>query len=619
MKNALVFITIITQTCSFGQNSEANLLANQSAAKTVTIDLNDSNLQDWDPFFLVTKEQPKPASDYGLKKELLHQQRLAHKNTNTILNDGRSTIAPIPILLENFAANNAQGTPNDNHIAVSNDGKIVSVVNTNFRVYNDAGTQLQQRSLTSFTSAFGMLQNISDPRIIYDPLTDRFILIFFSGTTSSTTKIIVCFSKTNDPTAQWNVYSLNGNPLNDTTWSDYPIVTISDKDLYMTFNHLKDGFDWKSGFRYAAIWQIQKQEGYDGDSLKFNYWSNINFGGKPLWSICPLQGSLTSPTAANYFLSVRPGDLTNDSVFIHTISDSYSSGNAQLSTMLAKAPLTYGLPPNAAQKGGQYLATNDARVLCGIYENNKIQYVQNTVNPQNMMASVYVGEIDNPSSVSPALSAQIITNDTIDFGYPSIVYMGNNSFDNRAMITCSHSTTNTYPGTVAFYKDAQGNISDPLIIKTGESAVDILQDSVERWGDYTGIQRKFNKPNTAWISGSYTPTNQVWRTWVAKVANGDSSKVSSIKNTSPISRPTVYPNPTAERFSVQVSLPTNNYCKFELYDNNGRLVRLLQEDNFKAGDGIYSFNTNYLPNGTYFLKISNRGVLLQSEKISILR
>jgi hypothetical protein len=72
------------------------------------------------------------------------------------------------------------------------------------------------------------------------------------------------------------------------------------------------------------------------------------------------------------------------------------------------------------------------------------------------------------------LSAQIISNDTIDFGYPSIAYMGNNSFDHRAMITCSHSTTNTFPGTVAFYKDAQGNISDPLIIKSGESAVEYL-------------------------------------------------------------------------------------------------------------------------------------------------
>jgi cytochrome c-type biogenesis protein CcmH/NrfF len=40
------------------------------------------------------------------------------------------------------------------------------------------------------------------------------------------------------------------------------------------------------------------------------------------------------------------------------------------------------------------------------------------------------------------------------------------------------------------------------LLKSGESAVDILQDSVERWGDYTGIQRKFNEPNTAWISGS---------------------------------------------------------------------------------------------------------------------
>jgi len=616
MKNSLLFLLILSFHCSNAQNSESKLLSNQSAAKLETIDLNDPTLEDWDPFFLVTKEQPKPASDYGLKKELLHQQRLAHKNSSTLFNNSRSTIAPSPILLNNFAANNAQGTPNDNHIAVSNDGKIVSVVNTNFRVYNDAGTQLQQKALSSF---LGSVQNISDPRIIYDPLTDRFILIFFSGTTSNTTKIIVCFSKTNDPTAQWNVYSLNGNPLNDTTWSDYPIVTISDKDLYMTFNHLKDGFDWKSGFRYAAIWQIQKQEGYDGDSLKYNYWSNINYGGKALWSICPMQGSYTSPTTENYFLSVRPGDLTNDSVFIHTISNSYSSGIAQLSTKVVRAPLAYGLPPNAAQKGGQYLATNDARVLCGIFENNKIQYVQNTINPQNMMASVYVGEIDNPSSASPTLRAQLITNDTIDFGYPSIAYMGNNAFDQRAMITCSHSTTNTYPGTVAFYKDAQGNISEPLIIKTGESAVNILQDSVERWGDYTGIQRKFNEPNIAWISGSYTPTNQVWRTWVAKVTNEDSSEVSSIKTAEQKPLNHVFPNPTSERFSVQISLPYNNFCRFEILDQAGRLVHLLHEDNFKAGEGVYSFNTQHLANGTYFLKISDRGQLLQSEKIVIVR
>jgi hypothetical protein len=163
-------------------------------------------------------------------------------------------------------------------------------------------------------------------------LTDRFILIFFSGTTSSTTtKIIVCFSKTNDPTAQWNVYSLNGNPLNDTTWSDYPIVTISDKDLYMTFNHLKDGFDWKSGFRYAAIWQIQKQEGYDGDSLKYNYWNNINLQQQTaLERLRHARQSDFTQRRPIYFLSVRPGDLTNDSVFIHTISDSYSFGQCTI-------------------------------------------------------------------------------------------------------------------------------------------------------------------------------------------------------------------------------------------------------------------------------------------------
>jgi hypothetical protein len=41
MKNTLVFIAIITQTCLFGQNSEAIYWLTNQAAKTVTIDLND--------------------------------------------------------------------------------------------------------------------------------------------------------------------------------------------------------------------------------------------------------------------------------------------------------------------------------------------------------------------------------------------------------------------------------------------------------------------------------------------------------------------------------------------------------------------------------------------------
>jgi hypothetical protein len=234
-----------------------------------------------------------------------------------------------------------------------------------------------------------------------------------------------------------------------------------------------------------------------------------------------------------------------------------------------------------------------------------------------MTAAVYVGEVDNPSSATPTITGQIISNDTVDFGYPSICYMGNNAFDNRAMITCSYSSPDTFPGTVAFYKDASGNVSDMLVIKQGQAPVDVLGDTIERWGDYTGIQRKYNEPNVAWLAGSYVYPSQAYRTWVAKVVNPDSSLLSSVSS-APVVIPTqVFPNPASEKFSVKIHLPEGNFTRFDLYDANGRLVRTLLEDKCKAGTSIFSFNTQYLLAGTYFLQINSKGKLLKTEKIVV--
>lgn len=597
----------------FAQNTQ--VLRQQSTPLAKKIQLTD--LQDWEPVLITVKEQPKPAGDYGSRKEYLRQwQRLG---TATPANGSSRSQAPTPVMLNNFTANSgAQGVPNDNHVAVSDSGIVVSVVNTQIRIYNDTGTQLQYKTLSAFANSLGFLSVTSDPRVLYDPVAKRFIIVFFSGINSVTTKIVVAFSETSDPTKQWNVYALSGNPLNDTTWSDYPIVTLSDKDLFMTFNHLKDGEGWKTGFRYSAIWQIDKQRGYDGDTLQYNYFHHIASQGLPVWSVCPVQGGSQPSGPETYFLSVRPGDLQNDTVFLHKISDSYQSGNAQFSSRILKTPVAYGFPPDARQKDGQYLATNDARVLCAMIENNKIQYVQNTTSSSTLSSGVYIGEIDDPSGSNPTVTAQIIADNTVDYGYPSVAYIGNNSFDHRAIITCSHSPADTFPGTVAFYKDATGNISAPLIIKQGDRAVDVLQDTVERWGDYTGIQRKYNEPNTVWLSGSFGASTQVWRSWVAKVVNTDSNIVSGLKEAAAITAK-VFPNPTTERFSVEIHLPTDNYTRFALYDANGREVKVLLEDNCKAGVSIFSFSTAHLQAGTYFLHISNKGQLLRTEKVVITR
>jgi hypothetical protein len=158
-----------------------------------------------------------------------------------------------------------------------------------------------------------------------------------------------------------------------------------------------------------------------------------------------------------------------------------------------------------------------------------------------------------------------------------------------------------------------------LIVKTGERAVNVLQDTVERWGDYTGIQRKYNESNTAWLCGSYAYPSQSWRTWIAKVVNSDSSIVSSVNEVSTSTETKIFPNPSSEKFSVQFESSKENFTRFNLYDVSGKLVRTLLEDNLKAGTNIFSFSTEYLSDGTYFLDISDRNKSLRTEKIAIHR
>ncbi len=64
-----------------------------------------------------------------------------------------------------------------------------------------------------------------------------------------------------------------GKPINDTVWSDYPIVSQTKEDLFFTVNLLANGSSWEEGFREAVIWQIRKSDGYSGDSLHKNFFS----------------------------------------------------------------------------------------------------------------------------------------------------------------------------------------------------------------------------------------------------------------------------------------------------------------------------------------------------------
>ncbi len=565
----------------------------------------------YDANVLNIKQQPHPASGAEILKQDLNTERFKKQQQVALNKTATTNSASTPILIKGFPANSSNSVPNDNHLAVSNGGKIVSVVNSNIRVYDTSGTSIFSKGLSAFSNAIGTFSGISDPRILYDQEADRWVVLYFSGYFASTSTIIVGFSKTNDPAGLWNFYKVPGNPFNDTSWSDYPILTLTKDELFFTFNLLKDGVvDWRTAFKQSVIWQIDKQKGYNGDSLITKVWSDIKYNNKPLWNICPAQGGKGLQSGGVYFVSVRPSDLRNDSVFVTYVSNTIKSGNAQLTTQVYKQDKTYGLPPNVPMPNGNYLQTNDARVLSATIENNMLHYVQNTIDTTFNTAAVYYGRIINPQNVNPILTGTIIKNDTMDYGYPSIAYTGGGAFDHSVMITCSHSSQKVKPGTSVFFADRNGQISPQLRCKDGDGWINALLDTNERWGDYTGIQRKYNEPGMAWLCGSYgDPSSGLYRTWISKVKSTDAT-LGITRNTATVPYSLLYPNPTSTIVTVEFETSHKAAISADVYDLTGKLVAHVYEDAAKDGLNRFSFNTQALPKGNYLLKIfANEGVL----------
>ncbi len=425
------------------------------------------------------------------------------------------------------------GTPLDNTMAISNDGFFLASVNskvygydfnadtTSFETFGSANTVTFERFADSLD--FDADDFPFDPKLLFDPIHERFIITFLAGRSPSDSRIVVGFSTSSNPAEPWHVYEVPGNPQNVNNWTDYPAFAITEEELFITVNLIEEGVSWQEGFRGSIIWQIPLENGYSGSSsLDATLYDDVRYDGEFIRNLCPVEGGV-GPLGPNmYFLSNRNFDLANDSVFIAEVTNTAASGNAQLTVKHLKAELPYGMPPNGRQadtdlsdptKGFQ---TNDSRMLGAFLHNNTIQYVANTINFETGLAAVYHGIIDHVDEGAAFLHGRIIGDSIRDFGYPNIAFTGTRDDESEAIIAFNHTSPTDFAGvSCVYYSDCDG-YSSPLTLKTGDNYVDNFADgdSYERWGDYFGIQRVFNEPGKVWTTGFYGLADRKSSIWV---------------------------------------------------------------------------------------------------------
>jgi hypothetical protein len=397
----------------------------------------------------------------------------------------------------------AGGIPSDNTLAVSNDGILLLAMNSFIYAHDIAAdTAIFENYRITLNAVAGgsPFSSYYDPKLYYDPIADRFILTFLLGNQPENSKVILCFSQTNNPNDGWHVYVLPGNPLDNNRWTDFPSIAMTEDHVYFTANLIIPDVSWQIGFDGSIIWKADKHAGFNGDDIDAVLFSDIRYEGRYIRNLNPVQGA-TGIADEMFLLSNRNFDIENDTIFMVRVA-----GDTLLEIQALKTDLPYGLPPNARQFNTNPsnpiygLQTNDARVLAAIQFCDQIQFTANTINPETGFCAVYHGIIYNYKD-QPSVSGNIIGDTVMDIGYPSIAWTGNEECDREVIIGFNITSFEHFPGVGAIYMNNQGHYSPILIVKEGLNYVQRLSGSYQRWGDFSGLQRKYNERNKVYAFG----------------------------------------------------------------------------------------------------------------------
>src|SRR5687768_2342534 len=342
-----------------------NTLFGQYTSSTYTdelkaeVDMDQFN----DPYAFKIKyhEAPHPSGKAAMRAYLrqrkLDAQKATPLNPNAIIAQ-RGSVPP-PEILASFSGNNQiTGTPLDNHLAVNENEEIVSTINTHMLVTNTVGFWMGSYQLENFFSAVGSNNIFFDPRLIYDPVEDRFIMALINGNECDDSQIVLAFSKTNNPRGAWNLYAIDGCLNDDGTFADYPMLSITDTEFFLTYNAVHSDSTWQAGFYGSQIHQLNKMNGYNGEPLNRRVWKDVSYNGRLLRNICPVRNADETLPSSMYFLSTRNFDLTNDTIFFIHLDGEQSDSNATLDISYRLLDIPYGVPPYAVQPRDS-LDTND--------------------------------------------------------------------------------------------------------------------------------------------------------------------------------------------------------------------------------------------------------------------
>jgi len=420
---------------------------------------------------------------------------------------GAGSTAARAAILEQFQGGNLNQSnfvPPDMGGAVGS-GYVVQLLNGVATIDSTTGTQVSQTSLNTFFS--GITTGISDPRIIFDPSSQRW---FASAITtpapvgSVSNNILVAVSAGANPTGGFTTLSFPS--ANSSTFADFPTLGVNGAAVTIGTND----FSTSTGsYLNSSLYSIPKSSLTAATPTLANQSSFIQISslGAAPQAATNAAGGGTSTTV----LSVTTNQAGTQNFYtVSTVSGANAAGASLTSNGSVAQPFSNRLIA-PTQPGGATYDPGDNRISSGAYQVGNNIYFANTVSTgtQDQIAWSIL------NTVTQTVTTGLIGMGGLDLTYGSISANANGTFvvtfngsGSGQNITdyyaiCS-AITNTCAAPQTVYPSPASNYSN-------------APGGTNRWGDYSWTTVDPTNPNNFWLFQEYALTNSTWGTIITEV------------------------------------------------------------------------------------------------------
>jgi hypothetical protein len=399
-------------------------------------------------------------------------------------------------------------TPPDNGLAVG-PNHVVEMVNSSGTIWNKSGGDpIQLFDLNKFFLV-PSTYSFSDPRVLYDQMSQRW---FASGvafvTPSFGSLIVIAVSKNSDPTGTWFQYSAD-NSSNVT--HDQPKFGVSDDKFVISWN------DFLSAqfFQGASTWIFEKSQMVAGSSSVSG--AAIGPDSTKAALVPAVQLSSGSPAYIAYnnsdcsTLGCNKGSPTFGLAWI---TGTPLGGNLAWNEADPALAAT-SQPPNADQPGlAASIATNDDRFLTAVWENGVLWTGGNDACvPANDSVIRPCSRLIQVLTSGPTINQSFdIASNGSDLYYPALSMDAGGSM----YVVYNISSITTTPLNVGYVgvritgQPASAPVQTVVsaqTIKAGETTYNMNPcfgtAGASRWGDYSGAAIDPQNPTDVWVASEY--------------------------------------------------------------------------------------------------------------------